>query len=169
MFSGHLYERTAPVQRLTLAILCSIVYEKGSKKESFEWYNMRKRKEKECKVVAGDKTEEGSKQPTSVPKEHVANGYAKFRQNAQKNGERFMLARMLVDPCHVAHSSLGWEAIWVYHCLSSVGSAWFPPLQQESPDCATVDSAGRLHKHTCGVRLTAVTSPRQGPNAAAVA
>ena len=63
------------------------MYEKGSKKESFEWYNMRKRKEKECKVVASDRTGEGSKQPTSVPKEHVANGYAKFRQNAQKNGE----------------------------------------------------------------------------------
>ena len=77
------------------------MYEKGSKKESFEWYNMRKRKEKECKVVAGDKKEEGSTPPTSVPKEHVANGYAKFRQNAQKNGERKKLAQFLPDPCHL--------------------------------------------------------------------
>ena len=109
MFSAYLYvcsDYTGPWQQLTLAIFCSIVYEKGSKKESFEWYNIRKRKEKECKVVAGDKKEEGSKPPTSVPKEHVANGYAKFRQNAQKTGEHIVLAQS--SPGHFMWRTAAW-------------------------------------------------------------
>ena len=70
-------------------------------------------------MVAGDKKEEGSTPPTSVPKEHVANGYAKFRQNAQKNGERNMLAQFLPDPCHLF--GLGGAE------LTAASEEWNPP------------------------------------------
>ena len=73
-------------RRLTCLICpCSIVYDQHKKTESREWYNVRKRKDKDCKLL-GDK-DATLPPPAAVPTEHVANGYAKFRQHAQKTGE----------------------------------------------------------------------------------